>query len=1278
METSPAFAARMAECAAAIEPYTDWDFRTELSGTLDRVDVVQPLLWAVMVSLAHTWTTCGVTPSAVIGHSQGEIAAACAAGALSLEDGARIVTLRSKAIAVDLSGGGGMMSVGEGADAVRARLAEWDGRLSVAAVNGAGSTVVSGDADALKELHTRLRAEDVRAKLLPVDYASHSAHVESIREQLLEVLAEVRPRSADIPFYSTVTGGLIDTGELGAEYWYTNLRGTVLFEQAVQAAIGDGHALFIESSPHPVLTVGIQETDDDVAAIGSLRRDDGGRDRFLGALGEAFTHGAVIDWEAACEGRRPRRVPLPTYAFQHDWYWLDSNAGGADVTSAGLAPTDHALLGATMVRADSEGTVLTGRLSAGTHPWLNDHRVGGQLLFPGTGYLELALRAGDQVGCGDIVELTLQAPLVLPEHGAVQLQVVVGAPEGEHHPLTVWSRPENPDEELPWTRHADGLLAPTGTLPADAESLTAWPPPGAEPVPLDGLYDELAGLGLGYGPLFQGLRAAWRTGDEVYAEVATEVVADGFGLHPALSDAALHTVGLTDAAADEALLPFAWSGVRLHATGATALRVRVRPTGEGTVSLTLADPAGAPVATVGSLVLRPLRTEALAAASRSARTGSLYRVDWVTAPAATADGDTPPLEVLRAPSGTSAADVRAVVVAVLDGLQTRLADDRLADSTLVVVTGTDPAGAAAGGLVRSAQTENPGRIVLVEAAEDIADEQFAEAVATGEPHLAHRDGAWRVPRLARIGPAEAAEPAATLGDGTVLVTGASGALGGIVARHLVTEWHAKHLLLLSRRGADDELVAELTALGAEVTSAACDVADRTALAATLDAIPADRPLTAVIHAAGVLADGVLSSLTPERVDAVFRPKVDAAWHLHELTADLDLSAFVLFSSAAATLGSPGQGNYAAANAYLDALAVHRRAAGLPAHSLAWGLWAQASGMTGTLDESDKSRIARGGVAPLETGEGLALFDAALRGPDPAVLPVKLQQAGLRAQGDALAPLFRGLVPVQRGNAAGQGAAGGSDSLRDRLATLLEVERHHRDGLPAARRGRLAGGAVGAGPRRGGRHRRLPGRPGLAAGPAVRPRSGARRHLVRGSGGVSRRRGRLRRRLLRHVAARGAGHRPAAAAAAGGRLGGLRTGPDRPGRAAREPDRRLHRGDVPRLRGRPGGPVGDRDRGQRAVRPHRLRPGVAGAGDDRRHRLFLVADRAAPGVPVAAGRRVLARAGRWRRGHGHAGAVRRVLPAARAVSGRPMQVVRRRGRRGGLVRRSGTAAAGAAE
>ncbi|KJK54932.1 type I polyketide synthase, partial [Saccharothrix sp. ST-888] len=1038
LASSPVFAARMAECAAACAPHVEWDLLAELSGSLDRVDIVQPLLWAVMVSLAQTWISYGVRPAAVIGHSQGEIAAAVVAGALSLEDGARIVTLRSKAIAEDLSGGGGMMSVAQSVEQLEQRLAAWDGQLSIAARNGSGSVVVSGFVDALDRLQAQLKDEGIRVKRLPVDYASHSAQVETVHGRLLETLADVRPLPSEVPFYSTVTGDVIDTTELTAEYWYTNLRRTVLFEQAAGAAVRKGHGVFVESSPHPVLTVGLQETFDGVRAIGSLRRDDGGRARFAAALGEAFAHGIAVDWQAFFDGPRPNRVELPTYAFQHEQFWLDSVSGNTDVTSAGLTPTDHPILSAAMTRADTDGVVLTGRLSVGTHPWLADHVVGGELLFPGTGYLELALQAGESVGLGRVADLTLHAPLVLPEHGAVQLQVVIGAAEDSRRPVSVYSRAESAEDELPWTRHADGVLAPAGA-PAEPE-LRAWPPAGAEPIALDGLYEQLAEAGLGYGPAFRGLRAAWRHGEDVYAEVALAQQVDGFGLHPALSDAALHAVGLTGIAADDALLPFAWSEVQLHATGARELRVRVRTLEQpGAVSLTLADAAGAPVASVGTLALRPIPADQLAAAAKSARAGSLYRVDWVPAPTPAEVPDRR-LEVLRTPAGTGADEVRAAVEAVLDELRAKLADEQLADATLVVATGADLAGAAVAGLVRSAQSENPDRIVLVELDEDPASPALlAAAVAVGEPQVAIRDGVIRLPRLVRAEPAEDASPSELDPEGTVLVTGATGALGGLIARHLVTEWGARNLLLVSRRGAAADLVAELTGLGAEVTTAACDVADHEGLAEVLAGIPAEHPLTAVVHAAGVLADGVLSSLTPERLDTVLRPKVDAAWHLHELTAGLDLKAFVLFSSAAATLGSPGQANYAAANAFLDALAGHRRALGLPAQSMAWGLWAQASGMTGTLDDTDLSRISRGGVAALETAEGLALFDAAMRAQHPAVLPMKLEAAGLRAQGDALAPLFRALVRTQRQSVSDRPASG-ADSLRSRLAALPEAER----------------------------------------------------------------------------------------------------------------------------------------------------------------------------------------------------------------------------------------------
>ncbi|WP_159054867.1 type I polyketide synthase, partial [Streptomyces sp. NRRL WC-3723] len=1071
LDTSPVFAARMADCAAALAPVTDWDLVETVRARqpLERVDVVQPVLWAIMVSLAEVWRSHGVRPAAVIGHSQGEIAAACVAGALSLADGARVVALRSQAIARELSGRGGMMSVALPEARVRELIAPYDGRVAVAAVNGASSAVLSGDADALDELRETVVAGGDRAKRLPVDYASHCAHVESIRERLLADLAGIQARPAEVPFYSTVTGARLDTTRLDADYWYTNLRQSVLFEPTTRTLLDAGYGVFVECSPHPVLLHSIEETADaagaDVTGLGSLRRDDGGPERVLTALGEAFVAGVPVDWSAVFDGMPVRAADLPTYAFQRERYWLGRSAATGDVTAAGLDTTGHPLLGAAVPVAEG-GTLFTGRLSTATAPWLADHAVSGTTLLPGTALVELALGAGHDLGCGHLAELTLQAPLTLPERGAVQLQLhVADADDGGHRALTVHSRPEGADDTA-WTLHATGLLAPQPAPPSFG--LTAWPPQGAQPVPAEDAYDRLAGLGYDYGPAFQGLRAVWRRGDETFAEVELPVEREGFALHPALFDAALHADGLaaegspadgpsTDGQAN-ARLPFAWTGVSLYAAGATALRVRLH--GAETLTLQLADPTGAPVAEVEALVSRPVDPAALTPA---ARPDDLYRLDWpaLPVPEAPAPGyavldeqgpaalDTVPAWVVL-PAGDAdplpAGDTDPVTGArraterVLAAVQRWLADERTASARLLVLTRgavavgeedvTDLAGAAVWGLVRAAQGEHPGRFVLVDGAD--AEAAVALAAATEEPQLALRDGTVHVPRLARATPA--GQTPALDPDGTVLITGGTGVLGALVTRHLVAAHGVRRLVLAGRGGTAADDFADLDA---EIVVARCDASDRDQLARLLADVPAERPLTAVVHLAGVLDDGLVTDQTPERLDAVLRPKADAAWHLHELTRDLGLAAFVLFSSAAGTVDGAGQSGYAAANAFLDALAAHRRHHGLPAHSLAWGFWEQRTGLTAHLTDADVARMARAGVRPLATEEGLRLLDAALAAAEPLLLPVGLDLAVLRRAGDVPAVL-RGLVPARARRTAASRAESGS--FADRLAALGPAER----------------------------------------------------------------------------------------------------------------------------------------------------------------------------------------------------------------------------------------------
>ncbi|WP_420823261.1 acyltransferase domain-containing protein, partial [Streptomyces variegatus] len=890
LDTSDVFAARMRECAAALEPFTDWSPLDVVRGvpgapSLDRVDVVQPVLFTVMVSLAALWEAHGVRPTAVVGHSQGEIAAAVVAGALSLEDAARVVALRSRAL-TELSGKGGMVSVALPVAELEQRLTRWADRLSVAAINGPASVVVSGDVQALDELLADCAAQEIRARRVSVDYASHSAHVEAIEERLLAALAPIAPRTGEVTLCSTVTGGPVDTAGLDAAYWYRNLRRTVRFEEAVRTLSQRRRAVFIEVSPHPVLAMGMQEVlsgiDGAAFALGTLRRGEGGLERFLVSLAEAHTQGVGVDWRPVFAGRDPRRVDLPTYAFQGEHFWLRGSGRPGDTAALGLGSADHPLLGAAVTLADGNGFLLTGRLSLSSHPWLADHAVAGTVLLPGTAFVELAVNAGDQVGCGRVAELTLHAPLPLTASAPVDLQLLVGAPDADgHRRLTVHARPAGAAADEPWTLHADGVLADSAAPVPDGP--TAWPPAGARQIPLEDLYPRLAAAGLEYGPLFQGLRDVWRDGDGLAATVAlperTETDAGRYGLHPALLDAALHAIGAAGLLPDHddsagVRLPFSWSGVSLHAGGASALRVRLTRLGADTVSLTATDVTGAPVVAVESLTLRPVAPEALGAAQDPLR-ASMFRVEWTPAlppsrereaasyavlddrlglteqlgvPARSYDGTSaagPAPDVVLAPvpdHGTGADAVHRAAQWALALLRSWTEDERTAASRLVIVTRgavnaepgdtvPDPAAAAVRGLVRSAQTEHPDRFVLLDLDEHAASPgAVPAAIATGEPQLAVRAGTALAARLTRAtAPAHATAHPAFPTDGTVLITGGTGALGKLTARHLVAEHGVRSLLLTSRRGeaapGAAELVAELTGLGAFVRVAAVDVAD---------------------------------------------------------------------------------------------------------------------------------------------------------------------------------------------------------------------------------------------------------------------------------------------------------------------------------------------------------------------------------------------------------------------------------------------------------------------
>ncbi|QKV98051.1 SDR family NAD(P)-dependent oxidoreductase [Streptomyces sp. NA02950] len=1061
----PVFAASFDAVAALMDPRLERPLAEVIASDaalLTRTDYAQAAIFAVEVALFRLLESLGVRPDVLVGHSVGELAAAHVSGVLSLEDAVTLVLARG-GLMRRLPPGGAMTALRATEEEVLPLLTD---RVGIAAVNGPRSVVVSGDAAEVAAVAAHVE----KATHLTVSHAFHSPLMDPMLPEFAEAAKALTYRAPEIPIVSTLTGATAGAEEIGsADYWVDHVRRPVRFASAIGALDELGVRTFVEVGPDAVLTAMAQECLPGERATAATMRREGDEERtFLDGLGRLHTAGVTVDWAAFFAPHGAERVDLPTYPFQRGRLWLEATGNSGDADGIGQSSAGHPLLGAVAELPETGGLLLTGRLSRSAQPWLADHQVHGTVLLPGTAFVELAVQAADRAGCPEVSELTLHAPLILPEQGAMAVQVAVGGDEDGRRPLTVWSRPaDTPD--APWTRNATGTLTATGAgTPAAAPE--AWPPADAEPLDLHELYPRLARSGYGYGETFQALRGAWRRGEELFAEAAlpdsARATAGAYGIHPALLDAALH-INLLDLGGGPAVLPFSWGGVTLHATGATTLRLRLAPAGPDTVSLTVSDGSGAPVASVAALVARPVSAEQLTGDAAE----SLFRLDRVPLPGpavsgapascavwgsdglglgaavhpdltslATSGTEVPELVLRQVATGDRLGDppaaVRAALDATLADLRAWLDDERFARSRLAVLLRADDlTHAPLTGLVRAAAAENPGRFLLVDSDGTAG---LAAALACGEPEVSVREGEVRVPRLAR---AEPGTPPGWDPGGTVLITGGTGGLGGLIARHLVTDHGARSLLLTSRRGEDAPgatgLRAELTGLGAEVTIARCDAADRAQLAELLDA----HTVRAVIHAAGVVDNATLTTLDAAQVERVLKPKVDAAWNLHELTKDTGLTAFVLFSSTASLLVGGGQANYAAANAFLDGLAAHRRAAGLPAVSMAWGLWSQTGGMAAQVDDSDVERLRRLGLPPMTAAQGLALFDAAVAAPDAVVVPTRLDTAAVRARPDGVPALLRGLVRGTSRTAAATGAGpDGARSWGERLAPLSESDR----------------------------------------------------------------------------------------------------------------------------------------------------------------------------------------------------------------------------------------------
>ncbi|SBW22636.1 polyketide synthase type I [Candidatus Protofrankia californiensis] len=1048
----------------------------DIEGTapLDRTEFTQPALFAFEVALYRLLGSFGVIPDVVAGHSIGELAAAQVAGVWSLADACRLVAARGRLMGA-LPTEGAMLAAAVPEE--RALELAAAGTVSLAAVNAPAATVFSGGTAAIAALEDRLKAEGVKTTRLMVGHAFHSALMEPMLAEYEQVARSVAYQAPRIRVCSTVSGMPIGPELLTPQYWVRQVREAVRFAPAVQSLADAGVRRFVEVGPDAVLAALTRQTLSDEVASRSLvaaaaRRGVDEAGQFLQLLAAAHCSGVTVDWAPLSPGSPVTHLDLPAYAFQRRSYWVQPDDGAlGDLGRAGLAALDHPMLRVAAPLAGRDEWLFSGRLSTTEQPWIADHTAFGAVLLPGTGFVDLALAAGRRLDLPVVDELALSAPLLFDGAAAVDVQVSVTEPDRTgRRRLSIHSRavtgtagsgPGEPD----WTLHATGILASDdddGVPPAWIDP--GWPP--ADGTPIDGtrLYDRLTDLGFGYGPGFQSVRAAWASGDDVFAEVTLDETtagrAAGFGVHPALLDAIFHAAldGLAGDLPDGKLpLPFSFGGVRVFRHGATAVRARISRLGPGKVRIDACDATGAAVLSVDAVLARPADARALAGAR-----SPLYALDWtpVTAPArpdrqlvalgrpiagcAETFGDVAAFatggghagsafvwspETAPADGDDVPATIRTAVHNALAVLRDWLAEPGCAESTLVVLTRNgaglpgetpDPAAAAVRGLVRSAQSEHPGRIVQVDLDDDLADlsRRIAAAAATDEPQLAIRAGATLAPRLIRTTTAgSTGEP---FGTGTVLITGGAGGLGAVTARHLVTRHGVRRLLLVSRRGSAApgvaELVTELTELGADVRVAACDVSDRAAVAALLESVPAHEPVTAVVHTAGVVNDGTIETLTAEQVDRVLAPKVDAAWHLHELTRDRDLSAFVLFSSAGPLLGGQGQGNYAAANAAMDALAQARRSAGLPAHSLAWGLWKR--GMAEALNDSGAEHLVRQirtrlGLSPIEPDTGMQMFDDALATGEPTLMTALLDTPALTALGrlGTLPAVLRGLIHI---------------------------------------------------------------------------------------------------------------------------------------------------------------------------------------------------------------------------------------------------------------------------
>jgi myxalamid-type polyketide synthase MxaE and MxaD len=976
----PVFRDAMDECARIFGDLAGWRLLEEISGErLDDTRIAQPAIFAVQVALAALWRAWGIVPDVVVGHSLGEVAAAHFAGALSLEDAARVVFHRSRLMKT-VEGQGRTAVIGLPLTETRKWIEGWESGLAVAGSNAPATTVVAGRPEAIAELERRAAERGVFCRAIPgVEIAFHSPQMEPLLPELIRELREIEPRAATIPLLSTVTGASIEGTELGAEYWARNLRRPFLFTQATESLLASGCGAVLEVSPHPVLGSSIAQTarqaGAEVAVLASLRRGEDEPSAMLAGLGKLYGAGHAVEWRALYP--RGKCVSLPQYPWQRRRYWFDQLAGGEPPEAAAA----HPLLGSACEPALSAEPmrVWDGELAPGRPAYLADHRVAGHVVLPGAACLEMALAAASEVWPNEplaVRDAVFETPLRFEGTDARRVQVALVL-RGEEAEFSLFSRGGG----SAWVRHATATVGPVEARVAVEGSIPV--PVGTEIAAADH-YAAMAEQGLDYGPKFRAIERLWRGDGEAWARIQLPAALRDlrYHMHPVVLDAAIQSVAATVGSSADRYLPAGARVVRVFGRADAVFchaRLRGAPgSARLEADLHLFDDAGKLVAHVEGLGLARI-------ASHQPLADALIEEHWIEQPVASgidahgrwfltgAGDELADRLTARGHAVTHALDGSVTAVVHVGGIESALetAQAMLRDAPyarLWLVTDGSLQQSPMEGFALALAAEHPElQPTLVRLEAGAGDRELAEELLRPSPEtrIEWRGAERSVARLRRAA-LPPVEPASFRGDATYLITGGLGALGLASAR-LLAELGARQLVLTGRN------VRSVAIPGAEVRVIAADVSRAADVDRLFESLAAMPPLAGVIHAAGALDDGLVEQQSPERFRKVMAAKVDGAWNLHRRTEGLALDFFVLFSSAASLLGSAGQSNYAAANAYIDALARHRQSRGLPALSINWGAWAG----DGMAEDSVRERMAARGVSEIPQQDGLRLLSQLL-------------------------------------------------------------------------------------------------------------------------------------------------------------------------------------------------------------------------------------------------------------------------------------------------------------